>query len=106
MSWPHVRDRVTVVDVLDAGACIDGVKDFILLHSMQIAGNLRDHLSDLWITRAAHCDGHGDGDGDGDGDGYGDGYGYGYGYGYGDGYGNGIGDGDGAPSPNRRRRAA
>ena len=74
VSWPYVRDRVTVVDVLDAGSCIDGVKEFILMHSMQIAVKLRDHVREKWIAGAA--------------------YGYGYGYGNG-GYGDGYGDGDG-----------
>ena len=80
------RPTVTVVDVLDAGACISGVMDFIEEHTGGvIAGDTAKLLrtSDAsgrnWITRASNADGYGYGygygDGDGDGDGYGDGYG-------------------------------
>ena len=77
------RPTVTVVDVLDAGACISGVMDFIDEHTGGvIAGDTAKLLrtSDAsgidWITRASN----------------GDGYGYGYGYGDGDGYGYGDGE--------------
>jgi hypothetical protein len=68
---------VTVVDVLEAGACIDGVKDFIKKHAMVIAGATSDFLRQEWVKKAANGDGYGDGSGSG--------YGYGYGYGDGDG---------------------
>ena len=76
---------VTVCDVLDAGACIDGVIEFVKRHAV-IKVVPAEWPSEAWIQKAA---------GDGDGYGDGDGSGYGYGYGYGDGYGYGYGDGDG-----------
>jgi hypothetical protein len=102
-----VRDTVTVADVLDAGACIEGVLAFIdRRKNRPIAADssqVRDR--DGYIARASRRDGsgsgsgygYGDGDGYGYGDGYGSGYGYGdgYGYGYGYGYGSGYGYGDG-----------
>ena len=55
---------VTVVDVLDVGACLDGVKSFILKHGGIIAAKSEDHLREEWVQRAAN-----------------NGYGYGNGYG-------------------------
>ena len=103
------RETVTVVDVLDTGACIDGVMTFVEKIGGAIIGRARDFLTNVWIQSAANNrgDGYGDGYGsgsgsgygcgDGYGDGYGDGSGYGddYGDGYGDCYGDGYGDGDG-----------
>ncbi len=98
MSWPHYSERVTVVDVLDTGACYDGVKAWVLKNRL-IAGDTKLYVADEYIARAACADGYGNGDGYGYGDGYGDGNGYGNGngdgYGYGYGYGNGNGDGYG-----------
>jgi len=82
-SWAY-KPIVTVVDVLDIGACIDGVKAFVLRHGRAIVGKASDFLDSEWIQRAA-INGYGYGYGYGDGDGYGDGYGYGYGDGDGDG---------------------
>ena len=83
------QERVTVIDVLDTGACFDGVVEWIAAHGGLIAGPTADHVGNEYIARAANATG----------DATGDGYGYGYGYGYGDGdgygYGNGYGDGDG-----------
>ena len=84
------RPTVTVVDVLDAGACIDGVKRFLLDAGGRIAGatdqlmKAFDEEGRGWVAKASNADG----------DGYGDGYGYGDGDGYGDGYGYGYGDGE------------
>ena len=97
--------RVTVIDVLDAGACIDGVLQFIAANGMRIECDSGE-FDEPYIQQAANGDGDGDGYGygygygygngngngdgygygNGNGDGYGDGYGYGYGYGYGNGY--------------------
>ena len=85
VKWFEFLERITAVDLLDAGACLEGVKDAVEENgalAMETARAVR--ISD-WAKKAAHSDG---GDGDGDGYGYGDGGG-GYGYGYGDG------DGDG-----------
>ena len=87
--------RVTVVDVLDAGACIDGVLQFIAANGMRIECDSGEF--DEPYIQAAKLNGDGDGYGDGYGYGYDDGDGYGYGdvYGYGYGYGDGDDDGDG-----------
>ena len=93
------RPIVTVCDVLDIGACLGGVKEFIKAHGGMIATPADLFPNSTHIQRAANGNGYGDGYGDGDGYGYGygdgDGDGYGYGYGYGDGDGDGYGDGDG-----------
>lgn len=116
MSWPTYQERVTVVDVLEAGACFEGVCEWLLENERRIAGDTQQHLSVEYVGLAAAADGYGDGcygygygdgcygygNGNGDGDGCGDGC-YGYGnysghgcYGYGDGEGNGCsGDGEG-----------
>ncbi len=85
--------RVTVIDVLETGACIDGVLKFVADHAGRIECDSAEFPHEAHIQEAAGIDGYGDGDGDGYGDGDGDGYGDGYGYGYGNG--NGDGDGDG-----------
>ena len=106
--------RVTVVDVLDAGACIDGVLQFIAANGMRIEcdsgefdepyiqqaklNGYGDGYGDGYGNGYGNGNGNGDGDGNGNGDGNGDGYGYGYGYGYGDGY------GYGSVRSNKRRR--
>ena len=71
--------RVTVVDVLDAGACIDGVLQFIAANGMRIECDSGEF--DEPYIQAAKLNGDGDGYGDGYGYGYGDGDGFGYGYG-------------------------
>jgi len=98
-------DVVTVIDVLESGACYAGVSDYIATTRV-IAGPPVDVSgTDSRLAKVARRDGYGDGsgsgygsgdgDGDGDGDGYGDGYGSGSGSGYGDGDGDGDGDGSG-----------
>ena len=89
------KETVTVVDVLDAGACIDGVKAFILKNGRVISCNPSDYAGEPYITAAAQGDGNGDGYGYGDGSGLGGGNGDGFGDGNGDGNGNGNGYGDG-----------
>ena len=88
MTWPHYKPVVTVVDLLDCGACYDGVcKEVVRQHGAIIAETqkLIKHAEWTHIATAANADGYGDsygsgyGSGYGDGDGYGDGYGYGYG---------------------------
>jgi hypothetical protein len=95
MAWPFYRETVTVVDVIETGACIDGVKEWLEKNQRQIAGPTEKYRSNGYIVKASHADGYGYGDGDGDGYGYGDGDGDGDGYGYGDGDGDGYGYGYG-----------
>ena len=79
MNWPHYSERVTVCDVLESGACLDGVVEWIKEHDGLIAGATVEHCRNEHIARATCADGYGygyrngygDGDGDGDGDGYG-----------------------------------
>ena len=72
MSWPNpTLERVTVCDVLDTGACLRGVVQYIQSHDNEIAGAV--DASNQYIATACALDG----------------YGYGYGYGDGDGYGGG-----------------
>jgi len=94
------KDTVTVVDILESGACIRGVLTYVERNGMLIAGPAVDTRdSGDRIARAANLAGSGSGDGygsgSGDGSGYGSGYGYGSGDGSGDGYGSGYGYGDG-----------
>lgn len=93
MRWWVPLDVVTVTDVLDTGACLDGVVDWVARHHGRIAGDPVLHKN-TWIDQAARLSGYGSGYGYGTG--YGDGYGTGYGTGYG--YGDG-GDGDGSETP-------
>jgi hypothetical protein len=91
-AWWVYREHVTVSDVLDSGACLDGVKEWVAKHRGRIAGPAGRYPKQGEIQKATHGDGsgygygYGYGYGDGDGYGSGDGSGYGYGYGYGDGY--------------------
>lgn len=83
--------KITVDDVIRAGACEEGVYKFINRLYPNIAASvdvieiltlLRPHEK-LYVVSAARLDGYGDGNG------------YGYGYGYGDGDGSGSGSGYG-----------
>ena len=105
VNWFDFLERITAVDLLDAGACISGVKEAVEKNS-SLAMNTSEAIQlSEWAAKAAHSYGDGYGYGYGYGDGYGngysdgDGYGYGYCYGYGDsdgdGYGDGYGYGDG-----------
>ena len=67
--------RVTVIDVLETGACIDGVLKFVD-HAGRIECDSAEFPHEAHIQEAAGIDGYGKGYGDGDG------YGYGYGYGW------------------------
>ena len=95
MSWTTFRETVTVIDVLEGGACIEGVCEYVGKNLSIIGPPVDDRKTGDHLKRAANADGSGSGDGYGDGygSGYGsgDGYGDGYGYGYGDGYGDGSG---------------
>ena len=97
-DWWTYRPRVTAADLLDAGACAEGVGKAVLRHRAS-AVETQDHLEEDWVRKASRFDGYGYGSGSGygygDGDGYGSGDGSGYGYGYGDGDGYGSGDGSG-----------
>jgi hypothetical protein len=92
--WWIYKPTITVVDLLESGACVEGVKEAVEEHGV-IAAETREHASNPYVSKAADADGDGDGYGSGYGYGDGDGYGYGYGSGYGDGYGSGDGDGYG-----------
>ena len=81
MSWPFYRETVTVMDVMETGACFSGITEWILANKKVIAGPTQDHLHLEKVAQATFSSGSGSG--------------YGYGYGYGDGYGDGDGDGDG-----------
>jgi len=105
-DWPHYKDRVTVADVLESGACLSGVIGFIEKHRGVIAGETRKFPNNEFIQQAANAlsitavfgGGYGDsGYGNGDGGGYGGGSGCYGGYGgYGDScYGDGS-DGNGS----------
>ena len=85
-EWPHYRERLTVVDALEAGLCWEGVQRFVLRHGV-IAGDpdRYEFADDAPAIRLVVR-----GDGSGDGDGYG--LGSGSWYGFGDGDGNGGGD--------------
>ncbi len=90
-------DFLTYGDVIDAGACHDGVVR-ACIQAGAWAGTVEDLLpkfrgNESYILKAAKRDGNGDGNGNGNGDGYG--YGNGNGNGNGDGNGNGNGDGYG-----------
>lgn len=87
------RPLVTVADVLDACACIEGVVEWVEAHGGRISGPPSDYPGNEDIQHAARADGYGYGYGYGDG--HGDGNGFGYGYGDGNGFGDGYGDGDG-----------
>ena len=82
-------DRITVIDVLESGACYIGVRDYIAVTRAIAVEPVDRPGTESRLSRVAKLDG------DGYGDGYGSGDGYGYGYGDGDGYGYGYGSGDG-----------
>ena len=75
MSWTTFRDTVTVVDVLEGGACIDGVVEYLGKNRSIIGPPVDDRVTGDRLKQASNADG------------YGSGSGYGYGYGYGSGYG-------------------
>ena len=89
------KERITVCDVLDAGACLDGVLPLVMRFGLEAnVAELRAAVARSeveYVDKAARANGYGSGDGYG----YGYGSGYGYGDGDGDGYGYGYGYGDG-----------
>jgi len=88
-----MEDRVTIQDVVDAGACTDGVLRFVAEHG--VIAMPASQLADLVAHNLIYTPLDGFGDAGNDGDGYGNGYGYGSGNGYGEGYGDCYGDGNG-----------
>ena len=76
MNWPHYKPTITVVDLLESGACYDGVTSAVLKHKA-VAAPTEKHANDEHVAKAANASGYGSGDGSS--------YGYGYGSGYGDG---------------------
>ena len=93
MRWWEPLDVVTVVDVLDTDACLDGVVRWVAKNQGRIAGNPVSRKN-AWIAQAARLSGTGSGDG------------YGYGDGSGSGYGDGYGSGDGVTQPGGSRVGA
>ena len=89
------KSVVTVVDVLECGACIEGVFRWVDKTKRISGPPVDDEDSAGWLAKAANLNGYGNGYGYGNGNGYGNGYGNGNGYGYGYGYGNGNGYGNG-----------
>ena len=103
---------ITADDVIRAGACPDGVYEFLEAHAEFVTAAMparavlalceqqeRSHVEaaiDLSGDGYGYGFGFGSGDGSGFGDGDGSGYGFGYGYGFGSGYGYGFGDGYGS----------
>jgi len=71
MDLPAYNPVVTVVDVLEVGACIDGVKNFVVSHGGLIAGLASDFPDEPYVQNAANALAGAVGDGDGDGGGYG-----------------------------------
>ena len=67
MAWPYYLETVTVCDVLESGACIEGILDWIEENSGVISGAVDDDKNE-YILAAACADGYGYGDGDGDGE--------------------------------------
>ena len=65
-TWPTYLPVVTVVDVLDTGACYDGVVSWIENNGLVIAGPTERQTNE-YILKAANGYGYGDGYGDGDG---------------------------------------
>ena len=66
-AWAY-KPVVTVIDVLDVGACIEGVKRFVLKHGRAIVGKAADFLDVSWIQEAAlngndYGNGYGNGNG-------------------------------------------
>jgi len=79
------RRIITAIDVIDAGACADGVWSFVAenLKSINPAMAVNALLKLVgsenrnYVLAASNGDGYGYGYGNGNGDGYGDGYGNG-----------------------------
>ncbi len=104
MKWCDYKPIFTATDLLDSGACPEGVAKAVNKYNV-ISANTADWVTNSHVALAASANGsvqrswygsgYGDGDGDGYGAGYGDGYGTGSGNGYGDGDGYGTGYGDG-----------
>ena len=44
-DWPHLRETVTVADVLDDGACVDGVAEWVAARGGKIAGRNADEVA-------------------------------------------------------------
>lgn len=65
MDWPHYKPSVTVIDVLDSGACIEGVMEWVDENDV-IACSVGEFSSDH-ITVSSRADGDGSGYGSGDG---------------------------------------
>lgn len=98
-AWYDYRPIVTVVDVLETGACFSGVAEFVIANCGVISAAADKYPNNAYVKSAAHSDGYGCGNGYGGADDFdgGDGYSncYGSSGGNGNGYGSCYGDGDG-----------
>ena len=70
------KPTFTAFDLLESGACLDGVLKAVEKHK-KLSAATADFVRDQYVARAANASGNGNGYGYG----YGDGYGYGSGYG-------------------------
>lgn len=62
MNTPGYRDWVTVADVLDTGACFDGVVEFVKSIGGKIADFATNYLDNPYVQNAAkygNCNGNG-----------------------------------------------
>src|SRR4029077_16843552 len=64
MARPHLRDPVNVHDVLEQGACYDGVLEWLNDNDLVISGDPSQHPNE-YIQRAAFAAGSGSGSGSG-----------------------------------------
>ena len=101
-DWPPIRvEHVSRNDIVAAGSCLEGVREFIKKNEIdETAMNIDDLLvispDNQHILRAAGRSGYGSGYGYGDGSGDGSGYGSSDGSSDGSGDGSGYGSGDGS----------
>ena len=82
-QWWVYRPRITACDLLDAGACIKGVREAVTRYGLSADAMTNRRRDPEWVDSASNNSGDGDGYGSGYGSGSGDGSGYGYGYGSG-----------------------
>ena len=69
MNFFEYKPVITAVDLLDAGACIQGVKDAVYKHLALVMESAKAMQISEWSSKAANADGYGYGYGYGDGDG-------------------------------------
>ena len=75
MTWHTYKPVFTVADLIESGACVDGVIAAVKQHKGRIAAATKYHITNPYVTKTTAANGYGDGSGSG--------YGYGYGNGSG-----------------------